>query len=400
MASSTNEKKPCSKCGSHAWVFPCEGCHASFCVKHAPEHRQELEIQLNQIQEESKLLQKIHHQYEECQDHPLFSQIAVWEQDTIAKIIQTAQTVRDELRQLLDESNDRKKRMFNEFDDLLQTGRQTEHYNEIELEQWKEQLMNIKKQIETPCDIELIPDKTVPSIDLIKINTRKESLLFSQTIQISEDSNNIECSCDDELDKSQSSIVEVITQCTIPKEESSELMTTLSSTLIDSIENNHLILLQLSPDNPSQLLPILNQLTDHNLKIFDTEEDCLNGLQCEKQATIFIDLFNRSLNGQDCFLDKISELRNTYFIYIRGNPSEDDNERADFFRRYSKIKAIFESEERLMVQWAIDTANELKKTGDQCVKDGDKDKGRQCFEQGIALYKRLSAFLNEKRRVR
>jgi hypothetical protein len=413
MASSKNEKKPCSKCGSQGWVFPCDGCHVSFCVKHATDHRQELEIQLNNIQEESKLLQNIHNQHEQCQEHPLISQINVWEQDSIAKILHVAETARDELRRLLDESNDRKKMIFNEFNHQLQTGRQTEHYTEIELEQWKEQLMNIKKQLETPCNMELISDKNVPPIELIKINTATENPLFSQAIQISEDSNNIECSCDSELDTTQSSTTKVIDECTsdleqnelstIRKEESSEIISSLCNILtnrIDRTENNHLVLLQLSSNNQSQLLPILNQLTDHSLKIFDKEEECLNGLQCDGSATIFIDLFDRSLNGQHCFLDTISELGNVRDIYIRGNPSEDDNERADFFRRYSKIKAIFENEERLMVQWAIDAANEFKKIGDMYVKNGDKERGRQCFEQGITLYKRLSIFLNEKRRVR
>jgi hypothetical protein len=397
MASNTNQKKQCSKCGSNGWVFPCEGCQASFCVKHAPEHRQELDFQLKHIQGDLKILQNIHSQHEECQDHPLLSQIDVWEQDTIAKINQTAQIARDELRKLIDESNDRKKKMFKEFHEQLQTGRQTEQYTEIELEQWKKQLIDIKNQMETPSDIELIPDKTVPPIELIKINVTKEGLLFSQPTQILEDSNSdIECSCD----KTESSALESTIECENLQSESLERTTTSCSALRESIENNHLVVFQSSSDNQSPLLTILNQLTDHKMEIFNTEEECLNSLQCGEQATIFIDFFNRPLNEQDCFLDKISEMHNVYYMYIRGNPSEDDNERAEFFRRYSKIKAIFESEERLMVQWALDTANELRSTGDRYVEIGDKNKGRQYFEQGIVLYKRLSTYLNEKRRVR
>jgi hypothetical protein len=136
------------------------------------------------------------------------------------------------------------------------------------------------------------------------------------------------------------------------------------------------------------------------LEIIDQNEDCQTKLLSSEQATIFIDLFDTSLNEQNCLLDNISQLNNVYFIYIRGTPSEDDNERADFFRRYSKIKGIFDNEQRLIVQWAIDTANEYKKTGDMYVTNSEKDKGRQCFEQGILLYKRLSVFLNEKRRIR
>jgi hypothetical protein len=422
MASTINAKKPCSKCGFEGWVFPCDGCHASFCVKHALDHRTELATQLNNIQEQYDHLQHIYNQHEKRQEHPLFSQIDVWENDTMTKIQQTAQIARDELRQLLDESNNRMKTIFNQFNNQLQTERQTEHYTEIELDQWKEQLMNIKKQLETSCDIELIPDNNLPPIHLIKVNTTQQNALIQnpsliQPVQLCEDTNNIECSCDnDELDKSQSSILQIDAECepvleqnelsTIRKEEpelnldSACALSTESVILLDPIQNNDLILLQLFSTLRSKLITILNELTDHKLQIFNQKDDCLNELQCSEQTTIFIDLFDTPLNEQMSLLDNISQLDHVYFIYIRGIPSDDENERADFFRRYSKIKAIFENEQRLMVQWAIDTANEYKKTGDIYVQNGEKDKGRKCFEHGITLYKHLSVFLNKKRDVR
>jgi hypothetical protein len=421
MASTTNAKKPCSKCGSERWVFLCDGCHVSFCVKHANDHRTELTAQLNNIQEQYNHLEHIYNQHEKRQENPLFSQIDVWEHDTIAKIAQTAQRARDDLRQLLDELNNRMKIIFNQFNNQIQTGRQTENYTEIELNQWNEQLMNIKKRIETPCDIELIPDKDSPPIHLIKINTTIQNTTIqnpslSQLNQLCEDTNNIESSCDDELEKPQSNILDIDTECTpilkqneqstIRKEELEinpnppVILTTEPDIRFDPIKKYQLILLQLSPTLQSELLTILNQLTDHSLEIFNKKDDCLNELQCSEQTTIFIDLFDTSLNEQMCFLDDISQLDNVYFIYIRSIPSNDDDERAYFFRRYSKIKAVFENEQRLMVQWAIDTANECKKIGDIYVKNGEKDKGRKCFEEGITLYKRLSVFLNKKRDIR
>ncbi|CAF4863522.1 unnamed protein product, partial [Rotaria socialis] len=42
---------------------------------------------------------------------------------------------------------------------------------------------------------------------------------------------------------------------------------------------------------------------------------------------------------------------------------------------------MFENEQRLMVQWAIDTANEYKTMGDVYLENGDKENGRKCFEQ-------------------
>ncbi len=45
----------------------------------------------------------------------------------------------------------------------------------------------------------------------------------------------------------------------------------------------------------------------------------------------------------------------------------------------------------------MDTANEYKKIGDMYIAKGETDKAQVCFAQGIALYKRLSSFLHEKR---
>jgi hypothetical protein len=198
-------------------------------------------------------------------------------------------------------------------------------------------------------------------------------------------------------------VLELNQPSTIPKEECETSLTSLieSRIFLDPTKDNHLVVLQLSSTVQSQLAAILNQLTDHHFELFNEKEDCLNQLKHSEQATIFIDISDISTDEQNRLLDNISELDNVYFIYIRGMISnDDDDERNNFFRRYPKIKAMFENEQRLMVQWAMDTANEYKNAGDIYVERGDKDRGRQCFEQGISLYKRLSIFLDEKRRVR
>ena len=123
------------------------------------------------------------------------------------------------------------------------------------------------------------------------------------------------------------------------------------------------------------------------MQIFSRKEDCLYELECYEQTTIFIDISGVISQEESRLLDNISNLENVYCIYIRGMPPENAEERDQFFRRYSRIKGIFDNEQRLMVQWVTDTANEYKKTGDSYVERGDKDKGRICFEQGIALYK-------------
>ena len=196
----------------------------------------------------------------------------------------------------------------------------------------------------------------------------------------------------------------------MPKEEpatnldSCNTLPITSSFRLDPTKTYHLVVLQLSPTVQSPIPSILNKLTDHPLQIFTGKTDCLSELKCSEQATVFIDTTDIAPNERNDLLDNISELDTVHFIYIQSGPSEkdndDDDERNQFFRRYPKIKAMFDNEQRLMVQWAIDTANECRKAGDVYIELEDKDRGRQCFEEGIKLYKHLSVFLNDKRRVR
>jgi hypothetical protein len=186
--------------------------------------------------------------------------------------------------------------------------------------------------------------------------------------------------------------------------DSCDLASPEPAVFLDPTKTTHLVLLQplftTTTTTQSQLSEILRELAGRDLQIFNRKEDCLSELECYEQATIFIDISGVISQEESHLLDNISNLENVYCIYIRGMPPENTEECNQFFRRYSRIKGIFDNEQRLVVQWITDTANEYKKTGDSYVERGDKDKGRICFEQGIALYKRLSEFLNKKRNVR
>ncbi|CAF0826270.1 unnamed protein product [Adineta steineri] len=417
--SPVNDKKPCTKCGLKRWVLLCDGCQTSFCIDHASEHRTYLSTELGNIEQQYVHLQHIYNQHEKRQEHPLFSQIDVWEHDTISKIQQTAETARTELQQMLDESNNRMKTILNHFRDELLTGRENDHFTETELDQWKEKLINIKEQLETPCDIELITDKNLTPIDLIKVITTKQDTMikipsYSQPVELCRDTNDIDSSCNNEpqsnnIDISNNSTSEVLQSTepsVIPKEEPEKVLESCDvlpiecRDLLDPNEKNDLLVLQLPSTIQSQIPDILNKQTNHSVQIFNDKTNFLHTLKHSKQTTVFIDIIEMVSDERNHLLDNISEFDNVYSIYIRGIPLVDDNDRSHFFQRYTKIKAMFENEHRLIVQWFIDTANEYKKIGDIYTDRGDKDRGRFCFEEGIKLYKKLSVFLNENRCVR
>jgi hypothetical protein len=85
-----------------------------------------------------------------------------------------------------------------------------------------------------------------------------------------------------------------------------------------------------------------------------------------KQTTLFIDMSNISLKDQDDLLDDLAKLQHIRSVYIRETPPECDEDRTYFFSKYPK--AMSENEQNLVVQWAMDTANEYKKIDDMYIK--------------------------------
>lgn len=169
MATNNNNTKLCSICGARNWLISCFGCQQSFCCNHLPQHRALLSRELNNIDEQYQNLRRIYEQHEKFQEHPLFSAIDVWQHEAIMRIHETAERVRHDLQQIHDESNIRMKNILNEFNETLLKEREQDGYTEIEIKQLQEQLIHMRKQLETPCDIELVEDNDLPPIHFVKI---------------------------------------------------------------------------------------------------------------------------------------------------------------------------------------------------------------------------------------
>ena len=114
-------------------------------------------------------------------------------------------------------------------------------------------------------------------------------------------------------------------------------------------------------------------------------------------STFIIDTEGMPSKQLETLLDYIAGHKHLRLVYIRGEQPKSADERRTFFSRYRMIRGMDVNEERLIVQWAMDTANEYRKIGDALVKSGDKDKAQPCFVKGVALYENLSGFLKEKK---
>jgi len=354
MSTSTNETRLCFKCGLTG-AFQCSGCQQLFCLNCFRCHREDISTQLTNILDENARLRYVYGHREIWSDHPVLNEINNWECRTIDLIKQIASETRDELRRLISERNIRMDKLLIQSSLNLQHLHQEHEFIEKALIQMREQLNKIKTELETPFQIQLKEDHDRTPIYYIQL-------------QVSNEINDL------------------------PNIESLAVQ-------IDSREkvSNTLALVQLSTSEiDSQLCATLKKLHTGELTLMDDSSDWLTQLVRNEPDTLVIDMHKKSIEEQDNLLNQLStNLKHTRSIYIQGNLPENDNDCVTLFTKYPFIKAIFDNEQRLIIQWAMDTVNEHRKFGDKFIQNGNKDKARASFVEGIELYKRLSNFLNE-----
>ena len=136
-------------------------------MKHLIEHRQGLSRQLDEVEQDRDLFhQKLTQQKTNPQRNLLIQQVNQWEQESIEKIRQTAQ----ELRQLLSiDTNE--KAIKTQLDQLTQQMRESRENAEIiegDLHKWKAQLKQLTQQLNTPSNI-AIEQTDTPVVKKIQV---------------------------------------------------------------------------------------------------------------------------------------------------------------------------------------------------------------------------------------
>lgn len=176
------ERRPCTKCEKGAGVTTCNGCQQSFCIKHIIEHRQELAIQMDNIQQEQDTLRR--DLIKENLTHPLLLKIDEWEQESIMKIKQAADTARDNLQCLLNQMKNYAKSSIDKIADELEKHRELDDYTDIELVNLSKKLTDIRQSLEIPSTIKNNLDQNLSSaIQSIKILENKQLHLSTNCTQ-------------------------------------------------------------------------------------------------------------------------------------------------------------------------------------------------------------------------
>ena len=175
MAKSSIQAK-CSMCDDEG-VTICKGCSKDFCYDHLTEHRQLLNEQLGLIQNDfNQFRQTIIDIKNDSQKHPLVKQIDQWESDSIRRVKQKANECRQLLNDYTNESIQQIEMQLNETNQQFSSNeKQKKNFNEIHLDNLREKLEELKKQLNQADDIsvEQKPNSLISEISVRFISKSK-----------------------------------------------------------------------------------------------------------------------------------------------------------------------------------------------------------------------------------
>jgi hypothetical protein len=146
----------CITCSKEKSAVRCEGCLQIFCFDHLIDHRQALGKQLDEIEVNRDIFhQTLTAQTNDPQKHSLICQIDQWERESITKIQQTAEEMRQLILKDVAGYNARIKVKLNRLTDRIRQIRQENNFNEIDLTQFKEQLSQLTVALDKPSNISI-----------------------------------------------------------------------------------------------------------------------------------------------------------------------------------------------------------------------------------------------------
>ena len=392
----------CSQCNSRRLLSRCEGCRLLLCPNHALAHRDELTDQLNKIVEQNQHLYSSFLQHEQSNEHPLFSQIEVWKHDSIKKIHLAAEKARHDLLLLLVEDKQRTKTNLETFKNGLQTAKEEDHFTEIDLNSWKDELIKIKAQMETPVNTEWAQDRRTSPIQLMKIRKRKET----SSVPVAQKTATIETRLiPDTVAEEAEDIRPIAVQCPAddppkeqvqPKEAPVEAVPAECPTFLDPKKNKTLLLYGSQMNMPGEFSLNLKRFAGDHLEIFQNFDDVIAALTEIEQASI---IFYLPIEECEAMVAECVKNDRLHSVYIRDKLPDSKGELADFSRKYPKVRGIADNDLSLLSRWVMDSAGDYRVHADLWIAQGNKDKARDCFQQSIQFFKSLSQLFRDQKRT-
>ena len=135
----------------------CDRCDQTYCDKHINEHRQQLANELTDIDNEYDLIQQEIRQ--SPNRHSLLKSIDKWEKESIVKIQTAAETAREELQQMVNDSKERLTTACRDIVEGLRSSREIGDYCSNDLTRAMQQLKQLRTKVAAPLTVKLGEDK-------------------------------------------------------------------------------------------------------------------------------------------------------------------------------------------------------------------------------------------------
>jgi hypothetical protein len=156
-----NGKAQCFICNKEKNTYICRGCSKEFCFSHLTEHRQTLNKQFDEIENDRNLFrQLLSEQKEDRKIRPLIQEIDQWEEDSIKKIKQTTKECKEILFEHTNKYIIEMEIKLTKLTEELKEIREEDEFNEIDLNQIKTKLTKLTKEFEQPADIYIRQDSS------------------------------------------------------------------------------------------------------------------------------------------------------------------------------------------------------------------------------------------------
>ena len=163
-------KTLCITCKKEKLTYSCEGCLKRFCFNHLAEHRQELEKEFDEIEDQRNVFrQTLSEQTINSEKHILFEEINQWEEKSILKIKQTANNARESLLKHTNGHIQKIQIEFKKLSEQIKEIRDENDFNEINLNELKIKLNQLEKQFNQPENILIKEDSTSTFINKISV---------------------------------------------------------------------------------------------------------------------------------------------------------------------------------------------------------------------------------------
>ena len=167
----TTSKRHCVTCGKRKIAYKCEGCSQYFCLIHLPDHHQAFSKELDEIEQKSDLFREtLIEQRKNPHKQSLIQEINQWEEDSIQKIQQTANKARQVLLERAGENVNEIEIKLTKLTTELNEIRKENDFNEIDLNEFKRRLEQLKEELRKPSNISIRQDSS-PFIIKISVST-------------------------------------------------------------------------------------------------------------------------------------------------------------------------------------------------------------------------------------